>query len=148
MSPEERRGQDRRKDRRYRCSGQVRVWQTGSGLMTPGWIVNLSMGGCLLQLRTPVPFKMGATVEASFQSSYLAFRSFGCVRRVDPEHSLLGLCYVDLSLRGRLDLAELFGDLEALMAEGYWNRAHGRIEDRRRESILEPRETTRLSLLH
>ena len=141
MSPEEKRGRDRRKDRRYNCGGRVQVWQTESGLTMLGSIVNLSMGGCLLQLPASVPFQLDSTVEASLQSSYLAFRTLGSVRRVDREHSLLGLCYVDLSLRGRLDLGELFGDLEALIAEGYWNRAHWLAEDGRRATPPEIRET-------
>jgi hypothetical protein len=126
MSGADQRGRDRRKDRRYNCSGRVRIWHAESGVYLSGSIVNLSMGGCLLQVPTPGHFDLEAIVEASFQSSYLAFRTMGSVRRVDPKSSLLGLQYQNLSLRGRLDLGELFVDLDALIAEGYCNASPSR----------------------
>jgi hypothetical protein len=123
MMSEERRQSDRRKDRRYNCSGRVRIWQTESGVYRLGSIVNLSMGGCLINLPSTADFERHSIVEASFQSNYLAFRTLGSVRRVDEKSGLLGVCYLNLSSRGRLDLVELFADLEALIAEGYWGPA-------------------------
>jgi PilZ domain len=121
MAGEDRRQSDRRKDRRYNCSGRVRLWQTESGIYRLGSIVNLSMGGCLLNLPSPADFERHSIVEASFQSNYLAFRTLGSVRRVEEKSGLVGICYLNLSSRGRLDLVELFADLEALIAEGYWS---------------------------
>jgi hypothetical protein len=123
MSGAERLGRDRRRDRRYNCSGRARIWSAESEVYLSGSIVNLSMGGCLLQVPTPDHFTLDAIVEASFQSSYLAFRTLGSVRRVDPVGGLLGLQYQNLSLRGRLDLGELFVDLDALLAEAHWHPA-------------------------
>jgi hypothetical protein len=127
MSDAERRGRDRRKDRRYNCSGRARIWHPESSVYLSGSIVNLSMGGCLLQVPTPGHFDLDAIVEASFQSSYLAFRTMGSVRRIDPKSSLLGLQYQNLNLRGRLDLGELFVDLDALIAEGYGRAGASRL---------------------
>jgi hypothetical protein len=120
MVGEERRQSDRRKDRRYNCAGRVRVGQTESGVYRLGSIVNLSMGGCLVNLPSPADFEKHSIIEASFQSNYLAFRTLGSVQRVDEKSGLLGICYLNLGSRGRLDLVELFADLEALIAEGYW----------------------------
>ena len=126
MSGAERVGKDRRKDRRYNCSGRARIWHAESEIYLTGSIVNLSMGGCLLQVHSADHFDRDAIVEASFQSSYLAFRTLGSVRNVDPIRGLLGLQYQNLSLRGRLDLGELFVDLDALLAERHWHPATSR----------------------
>ena len=134
----ERRGRDRRKDRRYNSGGRVRIWQTDSGLYLSGSIVDLSMGGCLLRVQAPGNLALDSVVEVSFQSSYLAFRTMGSVRRVDAKSKLIGISYLNLSLRGRLDLGELFVDLDALIAEGYWGKpgsrgpAHPRPQEQRR----------------
>ena len=82
MVGEERRQSDRRKDRRYNCSGRVRVWRCESGVYRLGSVVNLSMGGCLVNLPSPAGFEQHSIIEASFQSNYLAFRTLGSVRRV------------------------------------------------------------------
>jgi hypothetical protein len=132
------RGRDRRKDRRYNSGGRVRIWQTESGLYLSGAIVDLSMGGCLIRVQAPGSFALENVVEVSFQSSYLAFRSMGSVRRVDAKSKLIGISFLNLSLRGRLDLGELFVDLDALIAEGYWGKAgskgppHPRPQEQRR----------------
>jgi hypothetical protein len=120
MIGEERRGRDRRKDRRYNCGGRVRVWQTESGVSMAGSILNLSMGGCLIEVEPASAFDIHSIIETSFQSSYLAFRTMASVQSVDEKRNLVGICYMNLSLRGRLDLGELFVDLDALIAEGYW----------------------------
>jgi len=114
----ERRGRDRRRDRRYHCSGRVRIWDVESDFYLLGAILDLSMGGCLIQVQSPGRFELHTIVEASFQSNYLAFRTMAAVRRIDTRKRLLGISYVNLSLRGRLDLGELFVDLDALIAEG------------------------------
>jgi PilZ domain len=123
MIATERRGRDRRRDRRYNCSGHVRIWDTESGVSLSGAILNLSMGGCLIQVQSPGRFELHSVIEASFQSSYLAFRSMASVRRIETRSGLLGIAYRNLSLRGRLDLGELFVDLDALIAEERWNSA-------------------------
>jgi hypothetical protein len=123
MSGTERRGRDRRKDRRYNYSGRVRIWDAESDVYLLGAILNLSMGGCLIQVQSPGRFELHSVVEASFQSSYLAFRTMASVRRIDTRSRLLGISYINLGLRGRLDLGELFVDLDALIAEGRWNAA-------------------------
>jgi hypothetical protein len=120
MTGMERRGRDRRKDRRYHCSGRVRIWDAESEIYLLGAILDLSMGGCLIQVQSPGRFELHSLVEASFQSSYLAFRTMASVRRVDTRKRMLAISYMNLSLRGRLDLAELFVDLDALIAEGRW----------------------------
>jgi PilZ domain len=138
MMGTERRGRDRRKDRRYNSGGRVRIWQTESGVYLAGSIVDLSMGGCLVHVPATGDLELHSIVEASLQSSYLAFRSMGSVRRIDEKNSLVGINYLNLSLRGRLDLAELFADLDALIAEGYWNASGSR-----RASPPEPAEQRR-----
>ena len=116
MSEERRRERDRRRDRRYTCGGNVRLWAGESRVPLSGSIINLSMGGCLILLQPANIVALYAIVEASFQSSYLGFRSMGSVRNVDLEHGLIGIAYLDLSLRGRRDLGELFVDLDTLVA--------------------------------
>jgi PilZ domain len=123
MMGEERRGRDRRKDRRYNCGGRVRLWQTESGVTMLGSIMNLSMGGCLIEVQTASAFDIHSIIETSFQSSYLAFRTMASVQSLDEKRNLIGISYMNLSLRGRLDLGELFVDLDALIAEGYWGVA-------------------------
>jgi hypothetical protein len=114
---------DRRRDRRYNHSGQVRIWDAESDVCLFGAILNLSMGGCLIQVQSPGRIELDSLVETSFQSSYLAFRSMASVRRMDVRNRMLAVSYRNLGLRGRLDLGELFVDLDALMAEERWNSA-------------------------
>ena len=119
MSDEMLRGKDRRKERRYKYGGQVRVWQSETGGFSPGSIVDLSMGGCLIQMQSQSEFEKQSLVEVSFKSDYLAFRTMGSVRRCDKNSNLVGISYVNLGMRGRLDLGELFQDLEAILTADF-----------------------------
>jgi PilZ domain len=131
MTSHEAQGSDRRQSKRYDYFGNVTILSADTGATQSGLLVNLSMGGCLLKLKSPeeqmqLPrletdatssgasdgFKVDSIVEALFQVGYLPFLATGTVRRCDEDGSLLGIAFQGLSKWGRGDLQNLFSNLE------------------------------------
>jgi hypothetical protein len=135
MNSQEAQASDRRQSKRYDYLGNVTVLSADTGVSQSGLLVNLSMGGCLLKLKTPeaqieLPrletdartsghaacstdgFKVNSFVETLFQVGYLPFFATGTVRRCDENGSLLGIAFEGLSNWGRGDLQKLFSKLE------------------------------------
>jgi len=136
MTSQELQGSDRRQSKRYDYFGNVTILRADTGATQSGLLVNLSMGGCLLKLKSPeeqmeLPrletdaqssgeaacaadgFGVNSIVEALFQVGYLPFLATGTVRRCDEDGSLLGIAFQGLSKWGRGDLQKLFSNLEA-----------------------------------
>jgi PilZ domain len=135
MTSQKSSGPDRRQSKRYDYFGSVTILRTDTGAIRSGLLVNLSLGGCLLKLKSPeeqmeLPqletgsqssghasrtigsFEENSIVEALFQVGYLPFLATGTVRRSDEDGSLIGLAFLGLSEWGRSDLQRLFSNLE------------------------------------
>lgn len=135
MTNQEAQASDRRQSKRYDYLGNVTILSADTGVSQSGLLMNLSMGGCLLKLKTPgeqmeLPrletdaplidqtacatdgFKVNSIVETLFQVGYLPFLATGTVRRCDENGSLLGIAFQGLSKWGRGDLKKLFSNLE------------------------------------
>jgi c-di-GMP-binding flagellar brake protein YcgR len=137
MTSHESQGPERRRSKRYDYPGKVTILCADTGATQSGVLINLSMGGCLLKLKSseeqmalpPLEtaasstgqacraiggFEENAIINALFQVSYVPFLATGTVRRCDEDGSLIGLAFQDLSKRGRADLQKLFSTLESL----------------------------------
>ncbi len=103
--------QERRKEARYLCFGQVKLHRM-PGIVRSGRIIDLSLSGCLIELRSPVYVSQGSAIELAVQMKGVALRMLGEVTFVDrPRPGLIGISFVRLSERGQLQLSELVTEL-------------------------------------
>lgn len=82
----------------------------------PARIVNLSVGGCLMELQEPQCFEMGEMVELIFSVNCLPLRVQGKVRSLQSGR-LAGFQFPQLSDRVRRQLEDLIGELIEHLAQ-------------------------------
>jgi len=101
---------DRRSHRRHAVDTSVRLLLIKAGICMPGQIVNLSPGGC--RIRTQAQFKVGiyVRVEAEFYLHGLPFR-VGGVSQAIMDKNTIGVRFLDVSARKRLQLTELMAEI-------------------------------------
>jgi hypothetical protein len=105
-------GIDRRANRRYKYAAQASVGDGRGGEVETGRVVDVSAGGCLVEMSSPPGMKTLDPVELMLRSNFLALRANGSIQRSDLKGRLLGIRFTHLSQRGRLDLSELIDSLE------------------------------------
>ena len=100
-----------RQSPRLGCRG-IGAIQTlpASALPCPAKILNLSVGGCLMELKGPLDLAVDEIVELIFNVNQMPFRVRGKVRVVRPK-LLVGFQFLELSERTRWHLHELIGEL-------------------------------------
>jgi hypothetical protein len=102
---------ERRKEARYLCFGQVKLNRI-PGIVRSGRIIDLSHGGCLIELRLPLYVSQGCSIELTVQMKGIALRVLGNVAFVDRSRpGLIGISFVRLSERGQVQLSELVAEL-------------------------------------
>lgn len=102
---------ERRKEARYLCFGQVKLHRI-PGIVRSGRIIDLSLSGCLIEIRSPVYVSHGSAIELVVQMKGASLRMAGVVTFVDrPRPGLIGISFVRLSDRGQLQLSELVTEL-------------------------------------
>lgn len=102
---------ERRKEARYLCYGQVRMNRI-PGVARSGRIVDLSRGGCLIEMRLPVYVSQGSAIELAVQTRGIALRIQGKVAFVDRTRpGQIGITFERLSERGQVQLSELVNEL-------------------------------------
>ncbi len=105
---------DRRGSQRFSCGGQVTISCLPSdGIVLPGKIRDLSLGGCCVD--TPLPIARGARAELVVRVNAASFRAVGEVRAIRGQS---GACleFVQLSAGGKGVLADLVRELARLQA--------------------------------
>ncbi len=103
--------QERRKEARYLCFGQVKLNRI-PGIVRSGRIIDLSHGGCLIEIRSPVYVSQGSAIELAVQMKGVSLRVAGNVAFVDRSRpGLIGISFVRLSERGQVQLSELVSEL-------------------------------------
>jgi hypothetical protein len=104
-------GEELRRAPRLQCSGLAGV-QTlpACNKPVPAKIMNLSIGGCLMELERPLTLVVDEIVELIFCVNQMPFRVRGKVRALRTE-KLVGFQFPLLSDRVRLQLEELIGEL-------------------------------------
>jgi c-di-GMP-binding flagellar brake protein YcgR len=139
MPPEEPKAQEEpkrdvelRRSPRLQCSGHA-----GIQLLPvyekpcPGKIINLSMGGCLVALKTPLDLVMNETVELLFSVNQMPFRVRGKVRSIRSE-ILIGFQFSHVSNRVRARLEDLIKELIEHLAKQQDGSTERRPQRRRR----------------
>jgi hypothetical protein len=105
---------DRRASPRFSCGGQVAISCLPSeGIVLPGKIRDLSLGGCCVD--TTLPIARGARAELFVRVNAASFRAVGEVRAIRA-HSGACLEFVQLSAGGKGVLADLVRELARLQA--------------------------------
>jgi PilZ domain-containing protein len=105
---------DRRGSPRFSCGGQVTISCLPSdGIVLPGKIRDLSLGGCCVD--TTLPIARGARAELVVRVNAASFRAVGEVRAIRG-HSGACLEFVLLSAGGKGVLADLVTELARLQA--------------------------------
>jgi c-di-GMP-binding flagellar brake protein YcgR len=77
---------------------------------SPGKIINLSLGGCLVALETPQELVMDEIVELIFSVNQMPFHVRGTVRAI-RSGPLIGFQFSHLSNRVRMRLEDLIKEL-------------------------------------
>ena len=105
---------DRRGSQRFSCGGQATISCLPSdGIVLPGKIRDLSLGGCCVD--TTLPIARGARAELVVRVNAASFRAVGEVRAIRG-HSGACLEFVLLSAGGKGLLADLVTELARLQA--------------------------------
>lgn len=109
---------DRRRSPRFVCGGYARInCLPSTGIILPGKVRDLSLGGCCVD--GALPIDCGARAEIVVRVNASSFRAIGLVKAVRG-NSAAGLEFVQLSAGGQEMLADLVTDLakmQALMAQ-------------------------------
>ena len=110
---------ERRAAKRYRCSGRVEIPRSYTSVPLFGVLLDVSATGCGVCVPSGVDFEAGEEcwVELKFKSSYMTFRAVGAVR-TQRRHAqyggaMLGFEFVEMTSRGRADVAAFLRDQEA-----------------------------------
>jgi c-di-GMP-binding flagellar brake protein YcgR len=101
---------DRRAHNRHQVDTRVNLTLIKGAICMPGYILNLSQGGC--RLRTDERFNVGiyARVEAEFFLHGLPFRLAG-VSQAIMDRNTIGIHFLDMSDRKREQLTELIAEI-------------------------------------
>jgi hypothetical protein len=100
-----------RRSPRLQCAGLAGI-QTlpACEKPVPAKIMNLSIGGCLMELERPLTLVIDEIVELIFCVNQMPFRVRGKVRAIRSE-TLVGFQFPQLSDRVRMQLEDLIGEL-------------------------------------
>jgi hypothetical protein len=104
----------RRRSPRFACGGHVHInCLPSNGIVLPGQVRDLSLGGC--HIDTLLPVDCGVRAEIVVRVNAATFRALGEVRAVRGK-SGAGLEFVQLSSGGKDMLSDLITDLARLQA--------------------------------
>ncbi len=117
-------GEERRQHARFQCDGEAEMRGLSSGFRAVGKIENLSLSGCLMQLRDRYWFRAGEEVEMTFCVRQLPFRVGGRVREIHPGKGV-GVEFTLMTERGGHQLLVLIGELDEILS----GRADALVQD-------------------
>ncbi len=108
---------ERRRTRRYRTCGRVEIPLVYARVPLYGMVLDISPAGCGICLPTGTGFVAmdeEYLVEVRFRTNYFTFRAVGAVRSQyrngTYDGAMLGLEFVRLNARARLDIAQFIRD--------------------------------------
>ncbi len=108
------RNEDRRRNPRFHCGGEAKIVLLPSdGILFPGRVLDLSLGGCCIE--TVPPFPCGGKAEVLLHVNTSSFRAVGEVRGMRDGMKIC-MEFLRLSARGRDLLAELIAQLARVRA--------------------------------
>lgn len=104
--------EERRQDPRQSLHSVAAIYPIELGGKINAWILNLSLGGCRLQLEGEASIEPQVRLEVGFFYEGLPFRVSGILLGTYGEHEV-GIQFVDVSERNHHRLEELIKELEA-----------------------------------
>jgi hypothetical protein len=104
---------ERRKELRHTVDGIAVLHLLDPAIRLRGRILDLSMNGCLFRTEDCFPMAIYRRVEIEFQLDGLSFRLPGVTQSIHKRHKL-GVRFLDLSERKRLQLTELIDEIVEL----------------------------------
>jgi len=104
---------DKRLDPRFECVGTASLQVVGELDHYPGKIEDLSVRGCLIALKDPVPLTIDTKVELTFEVNHLPFRLQAHVRAVRRGRRI-GFQFAPMIARRRQQVEDLIEELDAL----------------------------------
>ncbi|MGC9158397.1 MAG: PilZ domain-containing protein [Terracidiphilus sp.] len=103
MEPDEldpwRGGEDRRAEPRVRYWGTAGIRILPAGTLVLGYLLDLGLGGCLIDLDEAIPAQVGAGVEVLLSLDGFHLRLAGVVGHVEKKRTQAGITFIGLSLR-------------------------------------------------
>ncbi len=105
------REQERRGMPRCKVDADATLLALSTGLEMPCRIVELSLGGCRMEMRQRISLGVGAAVETTFKIQGIAFRLSGLTEWT--ANKIIGLSFGPMSSRRRDDLVEVLCEVEA-----------------------------------
>jgi hypothetical protein len=102
--------EDRRRNARFACTGHADVLLAADAPLLPARIVNVSKGGCLIELQKPQSLDLGTSAELTFKANRLPFRMRVRAAAI-RSGTLVGFQFNPLSERVRRQLEELIEEL-------------------------------------
>jgi PilZ domain len=110
------REEDRRRHPRFQCGGEAEIRTLCSGHRAQGKIINLSVGGCLIQLEDDHNFRRGEGAEMTFCVRQLPLRVQGSIRQTYVGQAV-GVEFTVLTERGKRQLLQLIEELAEILKE-------------------------------
>ena len=102
---------NRRTSHRYGVGGKVKIFGQGLSPTLTGSILDLSLGGCLLQVDAEFYLAQDSEVELTIQSKGTSFRVKGEVKLRGRSTNPVGIAFATMTERVREDIAYLIGEL-------------------------------------
>lgn len=102
--------QDRRQSPRFGCTGHADVLLAADTPLLPARVVNVSKGGCLIELQKSQCIDKNTSAELTFKVNSLPFRVRVQVASIRSD-TLVGFQFNSLSQRVQGQLEELIGEL-------------------------------------
>jgi hypothetical protein len=103
---------DRRRNPRFGCTGHADVLLAADAPLLPARIVNVSKGGCLIELQKSQSLDQSTSAELTFKVNCLPFRMRARAAAIRSD-TMIGFEFPVLSERVRGQLEELIEELAA-----------------------------------
>ncbi len=106
---------DRRGSERQEVETSASILLVNVGSRLSGRILDLSLGGCRIRTDERFPVGIYTRVETEFRLEGLPFRLGGVIQAIHDRNTV-GIRFLDLSERKRLQVVELIGEIEQMRA--------------------------------
>jgi hypothetical protein len=108
---------ERRAQLRHEVDTSVVIHLINIGSIQRGRIVDLSASGCRINADERFPVGIYTRVETEFRLEGLPFRLGGVVQAIhDRNHRVIGIRFLDMSERKRVQVEQLIGEIEEMRA--------------------------------
>ena len=104
---------ERRSAPRVQCKGLAEFLILPDGPKFMGSVVNLCLGGCLIETEKDVPDKVLSNVEVQIDVDDFRLRLAGCIRHIEDDY-LVGIQFTDVSLRKKEQIQHLMAELQEM----------------------------------